>query len=238
MLNSHVVSLYSSFICTLALPLRYLIRSDPLAHVPEEPPVRSSSLKEGHESSIDAREDTQLWCQAVSGGSHLHNHPLQLSWGSGCVHADPVWKRILNCAPAVCNCITWVPTVWQMTCPEMCLLWPFNHLATDNVSKDSVIVCESALRESDIDKFVNLLEGILIRSITSAMLPSVKQIHQAQELGSQEHSGDVHCHWKCFLFLGCVSFRKIASWTSWSDILARRGLCPRIYTSVLDLLRL
>lgn len=125
MLNSHVVSLYSSFICTLALPLRYLIRSDPLAHVPEEPPVRSSSLKEGHESSIDAREDTQLWCQAVSTGSHLHNHPLQLPWGSGCVHADPVWKRILNCATAVCNCITWVPTFWQMTCPEMCPLWPF-----------------------------------------------------------------------------------------------------------------
>ncbi|XP_069025547.1 potassium channel subfamily T member 2-like isoform X2 [Embiotoca jacksoni] len=38
----------------------YLIRSDPLAHVPEEPPVHSSSLKERHESSIDAREDTQL----------------------------------------------------------------------------------------------------------------------------------------------------------------------------------
>uniref|UniRef100_A0A3Q3MG58 Potassium channel subfamily T member 1-like n=1 Tax=Mastacembelus armatus TaxID=205130 RepID=A0A3Q3MG58_9TELE len=38
----------------------YLIRSDPLAHVPEEPPVHSSSLKERHESSIDTREDTQL----------------------------------------------------------------------------------------------------------------------------------------------------------------------------------
>ncbi|XP_072228487.1 potassium channel subfamily T member 2 [Leuresthes tenuis] len=38
----------------------YLIRSDPLAHVPEEPPVHSSSLKEGRESSIDTREDTQL----------------------------------------------------------------------------------------------------------------------------------------------------------------------------------
>uniref|UniRef100_A0A3P8TVT4 Potassium sodium-activated channel subfamily T member 1 n=1 Tax=Amphiprion percula TaxID=161767 RepID=A0A3P8TVT4_AMPPE len=38
----------------------YLIRSDPLAHVPEEPPVRSSSLKERRESSIDTREDTQL----------------------------------------------------------------------------------------------------------------------------------------------------------------------------------
>ncbi|XP_047426573.1 potassium channel subfamily T member 2 isoform X1 [Mugil cephalus] len=38
----------------------YLIRSDPLAHVPEEPPVHSSSLKERHESSVDAREDTQL----------------------------------------------------------------------------------------------------------------------------------------------------------------------------------
>ncbi|KAF6729089.1 Potassium channel subfamily T member 1 [Oryzias melastigma] len=38
----------------------YLIRSDPLAHVPEEPPVHSSSLKERRESSIDIREDTQL----------------------------------------------------------------------------------------------------------------------------------------------------------------------------------
>ncbi|XP_061589282.1 potassium channel subfamily T member 2 [Cololabis saira] len=38
----------------------YLIRSDPLAHVPEVPPVRSSSLKERHESSVEAREDTQL----------------------------------------------------------------------------------------------------------------------------------------------------------------------------------
>ncbi|XP_018518024.1 potassium channel subfamily T member 2 isoform X1 [Lates calcarifer] len=38
----------------------YLIRSDPLAHVPEVPPVHSSSLKERHESSIDTREDTQL----------------------------------------------------------------------------------------------------------------------------------------------------------------------------------
>ncbi|XP_038589928.1 potassium channel subfamily T member 2 isoform X3 [Micropterus salmoides] len=38
----------------------YLIRSDPLAHVPEEPPVHSSSLKERHESSVDTREDTQL----------------------------------------------------------------------------------------------------------------------------------------------------------------------------------
>uniref|UniRef100_A0A3B4WHZ1 Potassium sodium-activated channel subfamily T member 1 n=1 Tax=Seriola lalandi dorsalis TaxID=1841481 RepID=A0A3B4WHZ1_SERLL len=38
----------------------YLIRSDPLAHVPEEPSVHSSSLKERHESSIDTREDTQL----------------------------------------------------------------------------------------------------------------------------------------------------------------------------------
>ncbi|KAK9532564.1 hypothetical protein VZT92_009942 [Zoarces viviparus] len=38
----------------------YLIRSDPLAHVPEEPPVHRSSLKERHESSTDAREDTQL----------------------------------------------------------------------------------------------------------------------------------------------------------------------------------
>ncbi|XP_037548174.1 potassium channel subfamily T member 2 [Nematolebias whitei] len=35
----------------------YLIRSDPLAHVPEEPPIHSSSLKERHESST--REDTQ-----------------------------------------------------------------------------------------------------------------------------------------------------------------------------------
>ncbi|XP_004549820.1 potassium channel subfamily T member 1 [Maylandia zebra] len=38
----------------------YLIRSDPLAHVPEEPPVHSSSLKERHESSMDTKEDTQL----------------------------------------------------------------------------------------------------------------------------------------------------------------------------------
>ncbi|KAM6901496.1 LOW QUALITY PROTEIN: potassium channel subfamily T member 1 [Lycodopsis pacificus] len=38
----------------------YLIRSDPLAHVPEEPPVHRSSLKERRESSTDAREDTQL----------------------------------------------------------------------------------------------------------------------------------------------------------------------------------
>uniref|UniRef100_H3DN32 Potassium sodium-activated channel subfamily T member 1 n=1 Tax=Tetraodon nigroviridis TaxID=99883 RepID=H3DN32_TETNG len=38
----------------------YLIRSDPLAHVPEEHPVHSSSLKERRESSIDTREDTQL----------------------------------------------------------------------------------------------------------------------------------------------------------------------------------
>ncbi|XP_056874168.1 potassium channel subfamily T member 2 isoform X1 [Takifugu flavidus] len=38
----------------------YLIRSDPLAHMPEEPPVHSSSLKERHESSIDARQNTQL----------------------------------------------------------------------------------------------------------------------------------------------------------------------------------
>ncbi|XP_029940802.1 potassium channel subfamily T member 2-like isoform X2 [Salarias fasciatus] len=38
----------------------YLIRSDPLAHVPEEPPVHSSSLKERREFSIEAREDTQL----------------------------------------------------------------------------------------------------------------------------------------------------------------------------------
>ncbi|XP_034402794.1 potassium channel subfamily T member 1 isoform X2 [Cyclopterus lumpus] len=38
----------------------YLIRSDPLAHVPEEPPVHRSSLKERHESSTDAKEDTQL----------------------------------------------------------------------------------------------------------------------------------------------------------------------------------
>ncbi|KAM6902289.1 potassium channel subfamily T member 2 isoform 2-T2 [Xenentodon cancila] len=38
----------------------YLIRSDPLAHVPEVPPVHSSSLKERHETGVDAREDTQL----------------------------------------------------------------------------------------------------------------------------------------------------------------------------------
>ncbi|XP_047200423.1 potassium channel subfamily T member 1 isoform X4 [Hippoglossus stenolepis] len=38
----------------------YLIRSDPLAHVPDDPPVHSSSLKEMHESGLDTREDTQL----------------------------------------------------------------------------------------------------------------------------------------------------------------------------------
>uniref|UniRef100_A0A8C5D9I5 Potassium channel subfamily T member 2-like n=1 Tax=Gouania willdenowi TaxID=441366 RepID=A0A8C5D9I5_GOUWI len=38
----------------------YLIRSDPLAHVPEEPPVHRSSLREQHESSLDPREDTKL----------------------------------------------------------------------------------------------------------------------------------------------------------------------------------
>ncbi|XP_032395352.1 potassium channel subfamily T member 2 isoform X1 [Etheostoma spectabile] len=38
----------------------YLIRSDPLAHVPEVPPVHRSSLRETHEGSMDAREDTQL----------------------------------------------------------------------------------------------------------------------------------------------------------------------------------
>uniref|UniRef100_A0A3P9MYJ1 Potassium sodium-activated channel subfamily T member 1 n=1 Tax=Poecilia reticulata TaxID=8081 RepID=A0A3P9MYJ1_POERE len=38
----------------------YLIRSDPLAHVPEVPPVHSSSLKERHKSSIDTKEDTPL----------------------------------------------------------------------------------------------------------------------------------------------------------------------------------
>ncbi|XP_068430160.1 potassium channel subfamily T member 2-like isoform X3 [Clinocottus analis] len=39
----------------------YLIRSDPLAHVPEDPPLHSSSLKERRESSsTDTREDTQL----------------------------------------------------------------------------------------------------------------------------------------------------------------------------------
>lgn len=50
----------SSALC-LSLSLRYLIRSDPLAHVPEEPPLHSSSLKERRESSTDTREDTQLW---------------------------------------------------------------------------------------------------------------------------------------------------------------------------------
>ena len=40
--------------------LRYLIRPDPLAHVPDEPSVKSSSLKETYESSIDAAEDLQL----------------------------------------------------------------------------------------------------------------------------------------------------------------------------------
>ncbi|XP_074474809.1 potassium channel subfamily T member 2 isoform X2 [Sebastes fasciatus] len=38
----------------------YLIRSDPLAHVPEEPPVHRSSLKERHESCIETKEDTEL----------------------------------------------------------------------------------------------------------------------------------------------------------------------------------
>lgn len=38
----------------------YLIRSDPLAHVPEEPPFHSSSLKEHQESTFDNREKTQL----------------------------------------------------------------------------------------------------------------------------------------------------------------------------------
>ncbi|KAK7896468.1 hypothetical protein WMY93_021793 [Mugilogobius chulae] len=38
----------------------YLIRSDPLAHVPEEPPVHSSSLKERREPSHENKEDTQL----------------------------------------------------------------------------------------------------------------------------------------------------------------------------------
>uniref|UniRef100_A0A667X3H9 Potassium sodium-activated channel subfamily T member 1 n=1 Tax=Myripristis murdjan TaxID=586833 RepID=A0A667X3H9_9TELE len=38
----------------------YLIRSDPLAHVPENPPVHSSSLRGRHESIADTREDTQL----------------------------------------------------------------------------------------------------------------------------------------------------------------------------------
>lgn len=45
---------------SLSLSPRYLIRSDPLAHVPEELPLHSSSLKERRESSIDTREDTQL----------------------------------------------------------------------------------------------------------------------------------------------------------------------------------
>lgn len=48
------------YLPSCSLSLRYLIRPDPLAHVPEEPPVHSSSLKESHESSIDTREDTQL----------------------------------------------------------------------------------------------------------------------------------------------------------------------------------
>ncbi|XP_054468180.1 potassium channel subfamily T member 1 isoform X3 [Anoplopoma fimbria] len=38
----------------------YLIRSDPLAHVPDEPPVHRSSLKERNESISDTKEDTQL----------------------------------------------------------------------------------------------------------------------------------------------------------------------------------
>ncbi|XP_034088162.1 potassium channel subfamily T member 2-like isoform X2 [Gymnodraco acuticeps] len=38
----------------------YLIRSDPLAHVPEETPLHRSSLKERHESETEPREDTQL----------------------------------------------------------------------------------------------------------------------------------------------------------------------------------
>lgn len=42
------------------IPLSYLIRSDPLAHVPEELPLHSSSLKERREPSTEPREDTQL----------------------------------------------------------------------------------------------------------------------------------------------------------------------------------
>ena len=41
-------------------PLRYLIRPGPLAYVPDEASVQSSSLKETYESSIDAAEDVQL----------------------------------------------------------------------------------------------------------------------------------------------------------------------------------
>ncbi|XP_010793758.1 potassium channel subfamily T member 1-like [Notothenia coriiceps] len=44
----------------LLLDNPYLIRSDPLAHVPEEPPLHRSSLKERHESETEPREDTQL----------------------------------------------------------------------------------------------------------------------------------------------------------------------------------
>ncbi|XP_016894513.1 potassium channel subfamily T member 2 isoform X2 [Cynoglossus semilaevis] len=35
----------------------YLIRSDPLAHVPDEPPVNHSTLKERHKSGLETRED-------------------------------------------------------------------------------------------------------------------------------------------------------------------------------------
>ncbi|XP_068191649.1 potassium channel subfamily T member 2 [Antennarius striatus] len=38
----------------------YLIRSDPLAHVPEEPPVHSSSLKERSASRVEPRDHAQL----------------------------------------------------------------------------------------------------------------------------------------------------------------------------------
>lgn len=56
MLSSHLAALHSHPV----LPHRYLIRSDPLAHVPEELPIHSSSLRERHESCTDGKEDTQL----------------------------------------------------------------------------------------------------------------------------------------------------------------------------------
>lgn len=67
------------------------------------------------------------------------------------------------------------------------------------------------------------------------MLPLVKQIHQAQELGSQEHSGDVHCHWNCFLFLGLVS----PSGKLQVEHQDQRSVSQDLYIiSALDLLRL
>lgn len=79
-------------------PPRYLIRSDPLAHVPEELPAHSSSLKEKRESSIDAREDTQLW--QCPGFHYLCFMIATFSCDGGlfvCTSAGLVWKRT-HCA--------------------------------------------------------------------------------------------------------------------------------------------